>query len=85
MAMAIAFVMGVAVKALVDSLVNDIVMPLVNPLIPGGSWKTAMLVLGPFQFGIGHFVAELINFTIISFVIFLMAKSVLGEEKVSKK
>jgi large conductance mechanosensitive channel len=83
--LAVAFIMGVAITALVKSLVDNIIMPLIAPILPEGGWQTAMLVIGPFSFGIGAFLAELINFVIIALVIFLIAKKVLKEEKVTKK
>lgn len=85
MALAIAFVMGAAVTALVTSLVSNIIMPFVAVILPGGDWQTAVFMLGPVQLGLGAFIAALINFIIIAFVVFLMAKMVLKEEKVTKK
>jgi large conductance mechanosensitive channel len=83
--LAIAFIMGVAATALITSLVNNIIMPLISPLLPGGDWQTAILVLGPFKIGWGPFLASLINFIIIAFVVFLVAKYIFREEKVAKK
>jgi len=83
--LAVAFVMGAAVVALVKSLVDNIIMPLIAPLMAGGAWKTATAVIGPFTFGWGAFLAELINFVIIAFVVFIIAKKVIGEKKVTKK
>lgn len=84
-ALAIAFIIGAALTTLVQSLVNDIVMPVVSPLIPGGSWETATLALGPVVIKWGSFLSALINFVIIAFVVFFIAKKLLKEEKVSKK
>ncbi|MEM5869606.1 MAG: MscL family protein [Candidatus Aenigmatarchaeota archaeon] len=39
--LAIAFLMGVAITALIQSLVNDIIMPILTPVLPGEDWKTA--------------------------------------------
>ena len=83
--LAIAFIIGGAAVALVKSLVDNIVMPLVGPLIPGGEWQSAIWAIGPFVFGWGPFLAAAINFFIIALVVFLFAKFVLREEKVSKK
>jgi large conductance mechanosensitive channel len=83
--LAIAFIIGVAATALVQSLVNNIVMPLITPFIPHGGWETFKLALGPFDFGIGAFFGAIINFAVIALVVFLMAKFILKEEKVSKK
>lgn len=84
-ALAVAFIIGVAATALVKSLVDNIVMPIITPFIPGGAWKTATLTLGPFVIGWGAFVGEFINFVIIAAVVFIVAKKVMKEEKVSKK
>ncbi|QLJ52505.1 MAG: Large-conductance mechanosensitive channel [Candidatus Fermentimicrarchaeum limneticum] len=85
MPLAIAFIMGSAVVVLVQSLVSDIIMPVVTPLIPGGDYKTATFALGPILIKWGSFMSALINFIIIAFVIFMLAKIVLKEEKVTKK
>ncbi len=45
--LAVAFIIGVALTALVQSLVNDIIMPIISPLVPGGAWQEATLTLGP--------------------------------------
>lgn len=83
--LAVAFIMGAAVTTLVKSLVDNIIMPFVAVVLPGGDWKTAVLELGPVKLGAGAFVGELLNFLIIAFVVFMIAKVVLREEKVTKK
>jgi len=82
---AVAFIMAAAATTLVQSLVNNIIMPLVTPFIPKGDWQTATLALGPFKFGWGSFLSALINFVILAFAVFMIAKMILKEEKVSKK
>lgn len=84
-ALAIAFIMGVAATALIKSLVDNVIMPVITPFIPGGAWKTATFVLGPINLGWGAFIGELINFLIIAFVVFMIAKKVMKEDKVTKK
>jgi len=83
--LAAAFIIGVAITALVKSLVDNIVMPIITPFIPGGAWKTATFTLGKIVISWGAFSADLLNFLIIAFVVFIIAKFVLKEEKVSKK
>lgn len=77
--------MGSASTTLVKSLVNDVIMPLVSPLILKGNWNSAVLSLGPIVIKWGSFLAELINFTILAFVVFFIAKKILKEEKIKKK
>ena len=83
--LAIAFIIGAAATDLVKSLVNNIIMPLITPLMPAGDWQTTAIALGPFKLLLGAFLASLINFIIIAFAVFMIAKMVLKEEKVAKK
>lgn len=77
--------MGVAATALVQSLVNDVIMPIITPFVPGGEWQTATLAIGPIVIKWGSFLGQCINFIILAFVIFMIAKYALGEKKVTKK
>ncbi len=83
--LAVAFIMGVAATGLVQSLVNNIIMPIVTAFIPGGDWQNATLIIGPVVLKWGAFLSALINFIILAFVVFVIAKAVLKEEKVTKK
>jgi large conductance mechanosensitive channel len=85
MGLAVAFIMGVAATALIQALVNDIIMPIIGRLIPGGAWQTATLDIAGMLFKWGDFLSQLINFIIIAFVVFLIAKFMMGEKKVTKK
>ncbi len=77
--------MGLAVNTLIQSLVKNIIMPLITPFIPKGAWQTAVLKLGPIVLSWGAFVGDLINFVLMALTVFLIAKFVLREEKVTKK
>ena len=83
--LAVAFIMGVAITAVVKSLVDNIVMPIITPFIPGGAWQTATVRLGPIVLGLGAFGGALLNFIIIALVVFMIAKMVLKEDKVAKR
>ncbi len=83
--LAVAFIMGAAATTLIQSVVNNVIMPLITPFIPKGEWQTATFKLGPINIGWGSFLGAFINFIIIAFVVFMIAKIVLREEKVSKK
>jgi len=85
MGLAVAFIMGLAATSLVQSLVNDIIMPCITPFIPNGEWQKAVLAIGPIVIKWGSFLSQLINFVILAFVVFLIAKYMLREEKVTKK
>jgi large conductance mechanosensitive channel len=77
--------MAVAATALVQSFVNNLIMPIVTPFIPGGAWQNATFSIGAIVISWGALLGAIINFVIIAFVIFLMAKYLLKEEKVTKK
>ena len=83
--LAVGIIIGLASTALVKSLVDNIVMPIITPFIPGGAWQTATFTLGPIVIGWGAFLGALINFIVIASVVFLIAKFVIREEKVTKK
>jgi large conductance mechanosensitive channel len=80
---AMAFVMGAASTSLVNSLVKDIIMPIFSPLTASGSWKDAVLSLGPITIRYGSFLGELLNFVVLGLVVFLIAKKILKDEKKS--
>jgi large conductance mechanosensitive channel len=83
--LAVAFIMGVAVTALVKSLVDNIIMPFVAVILPNGDWQASVFELGPVKLLLGAFAGALLNFIIIAFVIFMIAKLIMKEEKVTKK
>lgn len=81
--LAVAFVMGTASTTLVNSMVKDVLMPLVSPLLSTVALKDMIWEIGPAKVAIGSFVAELLNFVILAFVVFIVAKKIitLGKHK----
>jgi large conductance mechanosensitive channel len=73
-ALAIAVVIGVALNSLVKALVDDFIMPIIGALGPSGEWQKATWNVGPVKFGVGDFLAALINFIIIGFVAWRISK-----------
>ena len=73
-ALAIAVVIATALTALVKALVDDFIMPIVVAIGPGGEWQKATWSVGSVKFGIGDFVAAVINFLIIGFVAWRISK-----------
>ncbi|MCL5782641.1 MAG: MscL family protein [Candidatus Thermoplasmatota archaeon] len=70
MGLAVAFILGIYLGALVQSLVNDLIMPIVQFATPGVLWQN--IVVGPFL--VGRFAGSLLTFIIIAFVIFGLVK-----------
>ena len=79
-ALAIAVVIGTALNTLVKALVDDFIMPIIAVLGPDSDWKTATWDVGPFQFGVGDFLAALLNFIIICFVAWRLSKMFMAPE-----
>jgi large conductance mechanosensitive channel len=73
-ALAIAVVVGTALNALVKALVDDFIMPIIVAIGPGGDWQKATWNVGSVKFGVGDFLAAVINFIIIGFVAWRISK-----------
>ncbi len=82
--LAVAFIMGTAATNLVDSLVKNIFLPLLAPLQAAETWDKAVLSIGPVTLTYGAFLDELINFIILGFLVFLLARKLLTMEKEGK-
>jgi large conductance mechanosensitive channel len=90
MGLAVAFIIGVYLGAVVLALVKDLIMPLIGLAIPGlGNLATFKVAFpsttfdaqgnphdgyGGQIFGIGDFLVAVITFIIVAFVIFLIVK-----------
>ena len=75
--LAIGFIMGTIIGRVVSALVQDIIMPIPGAFVPGGDWKKAIVSIpvgNGMNFGVGDFVGVIIDFIIIAFVVFLIAK-----------
>ncbi len=68
--MAVAFILGLYLGALVQALAGDLIMPLIQLVTPG-PWEE--VEVGPFR--VGHFVGALITFLIVALVVFLIVKA----------
>src|SRR5579863_5421732 len=77
MGLAIGFIMGTVIGRVVTALVQDLIMPIPGAFIAGGDWRKAIVTIpigNGMNFGIGDFVGVIIDFFIISMVIFVIAK-----------
>jgi len=80
---AIGFVLGLAFKAIVDSVVNDILMPVVGYLTAGIDFANLKIVLkeaaqGAEEVAItyGQLIQSILTFLIVAFFLFLVVKGV---------
>ena len=83
--LAIAVIIGGKLNGVVTTMVDGVLMPLITYCIPNGEWRTHATHVGPFTFLLGPFFAALVDFTIVAIFVFLIAKFVLREAKVTKK
>ena len=75
MGLAVAFIIGLYLGALVQALVTDLIMPLIGLAIPGlANLADYKVTVANQSFTVGHFIAALITFIIVAFVIFILVK-----------
>ena len=73
--LAVAFILGVYLGALVQALVKDLILPVIGiPLSSIGDLTTYQVVFDNQTFNIGDFLIAVITFIIVAFVIFLIVK-----------
>lgn len=76
LALAIAFVIGVALNAVVKAIVDDFIMPFIGAITPSGAWRTFVWQVGSVKFGVGDFLSAVLNFFVIGFVAWRLSKLV---------
>ncbi|MFI5305926.1 MAG: large conductance mechanosensitive channel protein MscL [Polyangiales bacterium] len=74
--LAVGVVIGAAFGKIVSALVEDLIMPLVGALLPGNEWRE--LTVTPLKFKVGHMLGAVLDFMIISFVLFLFVNKLMG-------
>jgi large conductance mechanosensitive channel len=84
LALAIGVIAGAATSKLVGSIVDDLFMPVISFLLPEGGWASAQVILSQSvdsagkvtinSIKYGHFISAIIDFLVISFVVFIMTK-----------
>jgi len=79
--LAVAVVIGAAFSKIVSSLVEQILMPLINAMTPGGDWRG--LTVTPLKLGLGPFLGAVLDFALVSSVIFVLVVKLRG--KLAKK
>ncbi len=75
MGMAVAFILGLYLGAVVQSLAKDLILPVIGLAVPGlGNLSTFTATVMSQEFGVGNFLAAVITFIIVAFVIFIIVK-----------
>ncbi len=73
--LAVAFILGLAFKQVVDSVVNDIVNPIIGAIIGKPTFNDLTIELGDGVIRIGSFISVLINFLIVGATLFVIVKA----------
>jgi len=90
MDLAVGIIMGAAFTAIVNSMVADLIMPVIGVITSGIDFSNLFIVLdgkeyaslkaakdaGGAVISYGVFINAILNFTIVSFVVFLLVKNV---------
>lgn len=74
MNLAVGVIIGAAFQAIVSSLVNDILMPIISMFTGKVNFSELTVQIGSAQINYGNFISAILNFLIISFIIFLIVK-----------
>ena len=74
LALAVGVLLGEQVNNLEKALIDDVVMPLLSPLLPSGSWESAVIMVGQSKLKIGHLLEATLHFTIVALTVFLLLR-----------
>lgn len=87
LALAVGVIIGAAVGNVVSAVAADLLMPVIGYFMPGGDWRQAKIVLRTATDDAGkvtesailygHFLGTLVDFVIISFVVFLILRTLI--------
>lgn len=76
MDLAVAVIMGAAVKEMVDGLINGLIAPLIGAATAGINMKEMAATVAGVKLQYGLFLDALVKFIIIAFIVFLMVKAI---------
>jgi large conductance mechanosensitive channel len=87
LALAIGVIIGATTGKVVTAVVDDLIMPPIATVMPPGDWREAQIELSRAKdadgkvtinaIKYGHFAGAMVDFVIISFVVFMVGKTVL--------
>ena len=87
LALAVGVIIGAAIGKVVASVVGDLLMPVVGVFVGGGDWRAWQIPLKTAADGkvlsalsVGNFLGAVVDFVIIAFFVFMIAKALLKEK-----
>lgn len=91
LALAIGVIIGATTGKVVSAVVDDLIMPPIAMVMPPGDWRQAQIELSKAKdadgkvtvnaIKYGHFAGAMIDFVIISFVVYVVSNKLLPKEK----
>ncbi|MDY6761705.1 MAG: MscL family protein [Candidatus Nanohaloarchaea archaeon] len=82
--LALAVVIGTAVKDLVNAVVDGAVMPVIGVVLPGEEWRAAAYTVAGVEFQVGLIIGATLDFAIIAVLVYLFVRHALKQETVEK-
>ncbi|MEE9322094.1 MAG: large-conductance mechanosensitive channel protein MscL [Granulosicoccus sp.] len=79
--MAVGIILGAAIGSLVGALVDSVLMPVIGIFMGGIDFSSLSVTVGDAAIGYGAFIQALIDFLIISFVIFMILRMINSMKK----
>jgi len=79
--LAVAVIIGGAFGKIIASLVNDVLMPLIGLILGGINFSEQAFTVGAAVVKWGAFVQSIIDFAIVAFVIFMLARTMNNMKK----
>ena len=78
--LAVGVIIGAAFTKIVDSMVANVLMPAINSVLPTGhaSYTDWAIVIRATPIPFGKFIGEVVNFVLISLVLFFLIRKFLG-------
>ncbi len=87
LALALGVIIGGATGKVVSAIVDDLIMPVISFVMPAGAWQDAQIVLSHSTdatgkitvnaIKYGHFLSAVVDFVLISFVVYFITKQFL--------
>ena len=94
LALAIGVIIGAATGKMVTAIVSDVLMPIIGLVLPAGDWREAQIVIKESvdtagkttvtALKYGDLAGAIIDFLIISFVVYLIARAFLPKPAATK-
>jgi large conductance mechanosensitive channel len=76
MDMAVGVIVGSAFSAITTSLIDDIIMPIIGIFVGESTFAALSVTIGSAVITYGNFIQAVLNFLIMSFVVFCLVKAI---------